>query len=208
MTRDEQKVNSIEKEITKLNERIARAEAKLEKKTAAAEKQNAIWTQDEHYDLMIAGLISPKQEDVWFDYFCATRELDDLQDSLARAQKRLAKATGIYEANEAKRAQADEIERIGNEWIEAIRKQSAEEREREYQKWLAGFKARCAKDGVIIDEASHCMVKGLTKSGKRFWMFINSGVTTRSLHCYSLRIDGELIFTSGDFGTAYARVKR
>ena len=208
MTRDEQKKISIEKEITKLNERIARAEMKLEKKTAAAEKQNAIWTQDEHYDLMTAGQISAKQEDAWFDYFCAQRELDDLQDSLERAEKRLAKATGIYEANETKRAQADEIDRIGAEWIEAIRNQSAEEREREYQKWLAGFKARCAKDGVIIHKASHHMVSGKTKSGKNFWMFINSGATTRSLHCYSLRIDGTTVFTSGDFGTAYARVKR
>ena len=48
---------------------------------------------------------------------------------------------------------------------------------------------------------------GFTPSGKRFTIYGNSGVTIRSRHCYTLYIDGKVIFTSGEFWRCYLNIK-
>ncbi|MCQ2270997.1 MAG: hypothetical protein MJZ52_07215 [Bacteroidales bacterium] len=49
-------------------------------------------------------------------------------------------------------------------------------------------------------------VNGTTPNGKRFVVYINNGWTDRSRYCYTLRINGTTLFTSGTFQTAYAMV--
>ena len=60
-----------------------------------------------------------------------------------------------------------------------------------------------AKDGITLKGRYY----GTTPQGKKFWIEGNNGFTRRSLHCFTLTIDGETIFTSGEFWRAYGVIK-
>lgn len=203
----ERQAASVQKELDKLTARLAREQAKLAKKTAAAEKLNATCTCEEWYAGMREAY-TPEQGWAWCEARHAKQDVEDTERQIANAQKRLDKLTGKVDEQNAKiAAKEQEISRIGNienrfltaEQIETNRKA----KEEEYQKWLAAFKAECAKDGIEIDKACASYFTGKTKCGKRFFIDKNCGFTTRSWHCYSLRIAGETLFTSGEFFTAY-----
>ena len=201
MTMNEKKMQSITKEIEKLNKSLERNNARLVKKTAAAEKVNANWTREEWFANRENA--TPDQYEAYFDMSLVQSEIADLNRRIENANKRLAKVSGVVEADTAA---AKEVERVAN--IENLMHKTAEEKEAEYQKWLAEFKAECLKDGIEIDRASYHMVDGKTFNGKKFFLYINSGFTVRSRHCYSLTVDGETVFTSGTFDTAYAYLMR
>ena len=199
----ERQAASVQKELDKLNARLAREQAKLVKMTAAAEKVGATCTREEWFAGMREAY-TDEQRWAWSEADWAGDDVRETERQIANAEKRLAKLTGKVEEVAAK---AQEETRIGNiearfltaEQIEANAKRKAEE----YEKWLAEFKAECLKDGIEIDEASASFFSGKTAGGKRFGMESNNGFTTRSFHCYSLYIDGETVFTSGEFTTAY-----
>lgn len=211
----ERKAESERKEIAKLEKRLEREEAKLAKATAKAEKMDALerkeiwdepnpenpgWRKPEHIPYVSA----------FMDYVGACHDVEDTKRRLENAKKRLAALMPKVEALEE---ESKEAERIGNiergciKWV-TLTKEDLERMRAEYEKWLAEFKAECKRDGVTIDEASGAFVNGLTKSGKRFVLYINNGWTDRSFHCYTLRINGETIFTSGEFETAYRVIKK
>ena len=203
----ERQVESVRKEIEKLNARKAREIAQLAKKTAAAEKIGANCTKEEWFAGMREAF-TDEQRGAWFNMECAKDLVAETERGIANAEKRLAKLTGKFEAQqEATAARTQEETRIGKieirfltaEQVEANRKQ----KEAEYQKWLAEFKAECAKDGIKIEAACANWFEGWTKGGKWFQMAINNGYTIRSRHCYSLQIAGDTVFTSGEFMTAY-----
>lgn len=221
MTMNEKKMEAVEKEIAKLAKSLERYAAILEKKTALCIKLGCNWTDEEYRSIMKqlherhAGeavvhfgndddLITGKQNGAYFDKGIAEDNVEDCKRRLENAERRYAKITEAVrvenENNEAFRKsyeQASEMER----------KMLAQKAEEEYQKWLAWFKAECLKDGVVIEEASNNYVIGFTPSGKRFSFWLNNGYTERSCHCYSLRIDGVQIFTSGEFWRCYNVVK-
>lgn len=203
----ERKAASVQKELDKLNARRIREQAKLEKKTAAAEKVGATCTREEWFAGMREAY-TDEQKDAWFEMSCAKTDLADTERQIAQAERNLAKLTGKVEAQqEANAAREAEETRINSieirfltaEQIEANRKA----KEAEYEKWLAEFKAECLKDGIRIDKACGSFFTGWTKNGKRFFIDGNCGYTSRSRHCYTLKINGETIFTSGEFFTAY-----
>ena len=203
----ERQAASVQKELDKLIARLAREQARLVKKTAAAEKLGANCTSEEWFGGK-RDEFTPEQAWSWIDMEGSKREIADLERQIANAEKRLAKLTGKVEAQqEANAAKEAEETRIGQietrfltaEQVEANRKR----KEEEYQKWLAEFKAECLKDGIKIDKACASYFTGWTKGGKRFFIDGNCGYTVRSRHCYSLRIDGVTLFTSGEFFTAY-----
>lgn len=209
MTMLEKQIASVEKELAKLAARLERNEAKLEKATAKAEKLNAIEFDEKWNEVNPENPMFRKPEympavEAYFDHHSAKREVEETKQAIENANKRYAKLTGKAVEQGEKNAEAQRVERIESGWL----KMTAAERKAEYEKWLAEFKAECAKDGIKIETASGRWVIGETPNGKRFQIIINSGFTERSLHCYTLTIDGETIFTSGDFSTAYARIKR
>lgn len=222
MTMIEKKMQSLEKEIEKLAKSLDRYTALLEKKTAICDKLGCNWS-DEEYDRRIKqlharhegesivhfgnddDLITAKQNGAWFDMSLAQDNVEDCRRRIQNAEKRYANAAAkVKEENERDEAFRKEYDRLSD----MERKMLAEKAEKEYQKWLAWFKAECLKDGIIIKEASNSMAHGNTPSGKSFFFCINSGWTERSFHCYSLRIDGHTRFTSGEFWTCYSAVKR
>lgn len=203
----ERKAESERKEIAKLEARLARETAKLEKKIAAAEKIGANCTREEWFSGMREAY-TDEQRFAWSEVFSAQKDVEDTTSRLDSAHKRLEKLTGKVEAQqEANAAKEQEETRIGQietkflsaEQIEANRKN----REAEYEAWLAEFKAECLKDGITIDRANGRWFDGTDANGKRFYMEGNNGWTVRSRHCYTLTIDGNTIFTSGEFLTAY-----
>jgi len=199
MTMVERKAESIRKELEKLNARLGREQAKLAKKMAIAEKVGATCTEREWFAGMREAYTND-QKDAWFEAHCAQRDVIETISSIANAQKRLDKISGKAEENRiAGEKEAKEIERIGEIEVKANRAQQ----EADYEKWLAEFKAECLKDGIEIDKACATYFTGKTASGKNFFIDINNGWTIRSRHCYSLRVAGETIFTSGEFLTAY-----
>jgi hypothetical protein len=145
----------------------------------------------------------------WYtEAWSAEEDLKDTERRIANAEKRLAKLTGkvdeqaaITAANEQEETRIGEVEKhfLTAEQIEEKRKA----KEEAYERWLSAFKAECLKDGITIERACASFFEGLTKGGKRFFIDKNCGWTTRSWHCYSLRIDGVTLFTSGEFLTAY-----
>ena len=196
----ERQAASVQKELEKLNVRKAREVARLEKKTAAAEKIGANCTREEWFSGK-REQFTDAQRWAFTEVWSAQDDVADTERQISNAEKRLAKLTWKVEAaQETAKADAQETERIGR--IEK-RFLSAEERKARYEAWLKQFKAECAKDGIKIDEASANWFSGYTKGGKHFTLFINNGWTKRSLKCYTLDIAGNTVFTSGEFITAY-----
>ena len=208
----ERKAESERKEIAKLEARLERETAKLEKKISAAEKIGANCTREEWY----AGKreeYTQEQRNAWFEVFCAQGDVEDTTSRLNSARKRLDKLTGkVAEQQEASEKEAAEVARIGSIerriLTQAEIEANAAQKEAEYQKWLAEFKAECLKDGITIDNACGSWMDGTTAKGKRFFLDGNNGWTNRSRHCYSLTIDGNTVFTSGEFLTAYRYLKK
>lgn len=198
----ERKVESINKEIEKLFKSLERNTARLAKKAEAAEKVNANWTEEEWFG---GKRETATQEQVmaFLDMDVVREEIKDINRRITNAHTRLAKATGIAENVVAERASAERVSKM-DKGIWTAKAMTAEE----FEAWLEGFKADCAADGVLIESYCGWLITGKTKSGNHFGLHLNNGNTFRSLHCYRLNINGETIFTSGEFSTAYAILKR
>lgn len=205
----ERQANSISKEIEKLEAKLEKHEAKLAKVTAKAEKMDAlefkeIWNEPNPENPMYRKPEHIKAVSAYMDLVGEQREVEDIKHRLENAKARLNKVMPKVEAVEAEAKDTARIAQIESGWLT----KTAEERKAEYEAWLAQFKAECLKDGIIIEEANAHWISGKTASGKNFIMYINSGFTERSMHCYTLRIESETIFTSGDFATGYRVIRK
>lgn len=76
----------------------------------------------------------------------------------------------------------------------------AKEAEKEAKR-AAKQEAQKRADGIVIEESTNCYIYGKTPAGKGFWANANNGLTTRSRHCWCLKIEGETLFTSGTLTT-------
>lgn len=204
MTMNEKKLASKEKELEKLEARLARENKRLEKKTAAAEKVNAVWTKDEYWAKKESGECTEEQDWAHFDRWCVQQDVRETEEAIKKVKKAIEKLDINMAAEIASKTEEARVARIEAEWIT----KTAEERKAEYEAWLKKFKAECRKDGIEIEEANGNWVSGKTAKGESFYIYGNNGLTTRSLHCYTLTIEGETIFTSGDFATCYSRIKK
>lgn len=199
----EKKMNSIMKEIEKYEKSLATHEARLAKKVAKAESLNCNWNREEFFTHRDSDM-NDAQWEAYFAKRCEENEVNDIKRHLENAFTRLNKIAPKVEAqmiaNEAESEFTQKANRIEKHWL------SVEEQQKKYEEWLKNFKAECLKDGVVIEEAHSTWVNGTTPSGKRFVCDINNGWTERSRYCYSLRIGGNTIFTSGTFTTAYSTI--
>lgn len=198
MTMAEKKMNSIQKEIEKLEKSLERYQGLLAKKIAKCEKLNCNWTREQMFEKRENGEMSQEQWSAYFDKSLAEGDVEDTQHRLENAAKRFERAVVEYEKVAEKAEEDERIDAKELEWLENCQKS-----EEEYYRWLEQFRKECAKDGIIIDEASNNWISGNTKSGKRFAMYINNGWTQRSLTSYTLRVNGTVLFTSGLFSTGY-----
>ena len=187
-----------QKELEKLNAQLDRAKKAYEKKLAVAQKYGVDgWTQADHNEFLAnaetteSGYIVNKEDikknGAWFDLVCAEEEVKDIEGRIQRAEARLEKSETELAAYH------EEIERVATlQEKEALMKQ---EFEQEQKIW--------AKDGITLEGRYH----GITPKGKRFTICGNNGYALRSLHCFQLIIEGETIFTSGEFWRAYAVIR-
>lgn len=181
----EKQITKAQKDIEKYTKAITRNQERLAKWTAKLEQD----ANDPEYRTEVA---------VYQDY------VEESIRNLAKAQATLAKLTEQAEVKAEQQAEADRINQMEDTWW----KMTAEERKAEYEAWLKEFKAGCLKDGIKIDTVNGWMIGGTTAQGKNFTMINNNGFTERSRHCYTLNINGETIFTSGDFSTGYTYIKK
>lgn len=201
MTMSEKKVESIKKEIEKLTKSLERYTNLLSKKSIKCEKLNCDWS-DEEMRIHRDSDMTQEQWEAWFDRCITKSDVRDTQERLENAFKRLEKANEAFEKVAERIAEDNAIANKEKDW-EAL----AQKRKEEYEKWLAQFKAECLEDGIIIKEAHNNWISGTTPNGKHFAIYINEGWTVRSLHSYTLRIDGMVLFTSGLFATGYKYLK-
>ena len=224
---NEKQLQSIIKELEKLNIRKEKAVASLEKKIAKCEKLGCNWT-DEEFRTRIKkfyarhegesiipfgnddDLITGKQNEAYFDKSLAESNLEDIEHRIKNAESRLNKKTEIVKAElEANEIFKAEYKRVSEIEAKMLREKAKED----YEKWVKEFIEECAQDGiVIIDELglrpSATSVHGITPNGKRFSWYINNGYTERSWHCYTLSIEGKgTVFTSGQWWLCYNTVK-
>lgn len=206
MTMNEKRLNACKKEVEKLEKSLTRYQGIYEKKLLKCEKADCNWTDEE-----ARANYTDERWSLWFEASIAKDSVEDTKKKLNRAKENLAKAESNLDSQlkliEATNEFTAKTSKIESYWVEYFSK-TPEQRKAEYEAWLKRFKADCLKDGIIIKEASSNWISGQTKSGKAFWMSINSGYTSRSLHCYSLRIDKQTIFTSGTFETAYEIISK
>lgn len=92
----EKKMNSIIKEIEKLNKSLERNQNLLQKKISKCEKLNCNWTMDEWFEHRDVDA-TPKQKEAWFEKSCQESEVEDLERRLQNAETRLSKVTGKFE---------------------------------------------------------------------------------------------------------------
>lgn len=216
MTMIEKQVAKAEAEVQKALKGIERHEKWNVKKEANCIKLcGKIWTDEEQRSFQIeiqdkckAEAISQAELDkankmwgAWFDWHCNQRDIEEYKQNLARAERNLAKLLGVQEVKEEEQKLEDHINSKEVSWIRSIK--TAEETQAEYEAWLRRFKAECLEDGIKIDEASNNYISGLDSQDRKFTLYINNGWCERSIHSYTLRIDGQTIFTSGLFSTGY-----
>lgn len=188
--------NSLLNEMTKLLEKKDRTEKKLEKATAKVEKLDCKWTWEEHREWLMnvptsEGWLVNKSDvqknGAWFDWSRAQDDLADVNGRIERLQKRIEEAEIKVDEYHA------ELERMND----------AKKRE---ELWKLEFEAEqkeWAKDGITLTNR----YSGKTPSGKSFIIYSNNGYTERSLHCFTLRIAGSTVFTSGEFWRCYLIIK-
>lgn len=198
MTMAEKKMNSIQKEIEKLEKSLARYQGLLEKKIAKCEKLGCNWSDEEFFVKRDANEVTQEIWNAWFDKSIEESHVEDTQRRLENAAKRFEKAVAEYEKVAEKAEEDEKIKAKELQWLE--NRQKSEE---EYYEWLNQFKKECAEDGILIKEACKSYIRGYTTSGKNFSMYINDGWTKRSLYSYTLRVNGVVLFTSGLFSTGY-----
>ena len=192
------KFASISKELEKLYARLERAEKTLEKKTAIAEKQGVKdWTPEDRQawlktieivDGWIVNKEDIKKNGAYFEYHSAQYDVNDIKRSIEKVETRLEKVENDLEAYHK------EVEAL----TDLMKKEELMrlEFEAEQKEWL--------KDGIKLESRYY----GMTPSGKRFYISGNCGMTLRSRHCFTLYINGETIFTSGEFWRAYSVIKK
>lgn len=202
MTMAEKKMNSIQKEIDKLEKSLNRYKGLLEKKIAKCEKLNCNWTREEMFVKRENNEMTQEQWEAYFDKSLAEGNVEDTESRLQNAGKRFERAVAEYEKVAEREAEDEEISAKELQWLE-----NSQKREEEYYQWLVQFKKDCAKDGILIEEATSAYLYGYTATGKKFSMYINDGYTIRSLHSYTLRVNGTVLFTSGLFSTGYKYLK-
>lgn len=184
-------------ELEKLNARKERAEAKLQKAKAKAEKLGvAEWSMEDfraYVDTMEVkdGWFTDKKQvekkTAWSDRWSAEREVEDIKEQIERAEKRFEKAQKEIDEYRA------EVEKIAD--LKRKEELFKLEFEKEQKEW--------AKDGIKLE----IRYAGETPNGNRFCIERNWGFTERSLHCYTLYINGNVVFTSGEFWRAYGIVR-
>lgn len=181
MTANERTLQSVNKELEKLYKRKERLEKLLEKKTAAAEKVGMNISNNEFFK--VRDNINDKQYAAYFELSIAR---DDLNEVLKKIEKRTVK----------KETTETTVKKIKEQiTAEELERRKAEEINRWY------------KDGIDVKYLTDNHIYGKTPKGKKFSIYSNNGLTDRSRHCFTLTIDGETIFTSGEFYRAYKAVK-
>ena len=174
-------MQSVEKLIEKLQESKRRIEARLEKKIAAAEKVGMNISEEEWFN--IRDNITDEQYIAHFELSVVRDELKDIERRISVNSKTLEKTSAKVRAHH-----------------EAVSKEEAERKKAdEIKRW--------AEDGITVDQITSNTVSGKTPNGKHFSIFGNNGFAERSRHCFTLYIDGNMIFTSGEFYRAYRAVK-
>lgn len=188
-----------QKELEKLNTQLERAEKNYEKKYVNAVKYGVQdWDNAEHYAWVettertesgfFINKVDEKINGAWWDLVRAKGALKDIKDSITRAEKRLEKAEAEVQKYYT------ELDKITDmKAKEEFAKRTFEEEQKEW-----------AKDGITLEGRYY----GLTPNGEKFVIYGNNGFADRSLHCFTLRIDGRTIFTSGEFWRAYAIIKK
>ena len=187
------------KEWEKLQARLERQKKALEKAEAKAEKYGVKdWTRADYRawietvevneSYFIKNKADQDKNGAWFDLGMKRDAVEDTEKSIARCEARLEKKMETFEKDTTER---EELEKVAGK--EELMKLSFEQEQKE---WL--------KDGIILEDR----YSGFTPQGKHFIIYGNNfGMTKRSLHCYTLRIAGETIFTSGLFWRCYSVVK-
>lgn len=204
MTMNEKKLTSTEKELNKLYKSLDRYMGLYEKKQQKCIKLNCNWTDEEWCQHRDANDMTDKQYKAYFDMDLQQMYIDDTKHRIIKLEQTLKKQEQkVKEENEKNEAFKVEYARLNNAEI----KLNQDMAKAEYEAWLKKFKQECLKDGIVIEDASAAIVYGTTPSGKRFTILPNNGWTERSQHCYSVRIEHETIFTSGEFWRAYNIVK-
>lgn len=199
MKRIELNFNKYQKELEKLNEQLERAKITYEKKYAIAQKYGvADWSCEDRNNWLltveitesgfIVNKVDGKKNGAWFDLFCARERIQEKEKEIKRAETRL------YNAEQKVNKYYEELEKIAD--LKAKEKLMQERFEQEQKEWK--------KDNIILESR----YLGFTPNGKRFAIVGNNGYAERSLHCVQLIIDGETIFTSGEFWRAYAEIKK
>ena len=180
MKRVEITFNSIANELLKLNEKLGVADMDND--------QHREWLQTVPTE---GGWIINKEDiaknGAWFDLISARNRVDEIKRSINNAEKRFEQAEEkvteyrVQVANMKDLQQKEELRKL--------------EFEAEQKEWM--------KDGIELKGRYW----GITPQGKKFNIYGNNGFTIRSLHCFTLYINGETIFTSGEFWRAYGVVK-
>lgn len=68
------------------------------------------------------------------------------------------------------------------------------------------FNKECKRDNISFECIDKDFIQGLDAKGGVFTLSINNGGHTKSEHCYTARVDGEVIIISGRFSACYKRL--
>lgn len=180
-----EKLDKLNANLMKANEAVKKAEIKLEK-TGRLEEVKTVIENRTFSDWWETA--EQKIANIAFDYSCKIERVNELRKDIEKAYSKLTTAIGEEEAQASKNR---EIEKE----IEYCKSRQMRTFADEQREWL--------KDNIVL-ESRYC---GTTPKGKAFAIYENNGITERSNHCYTLRIAGATVFTSGEFWKAYKIIK-
>lgn len=204
MTMNEKKLGRVEKELNKLYKSLERYQGLFEKKQKKCIELDCNWSDEEWCEHRDANEVTKQQHEAYFDMTLYEQYIEDTKHRIGTLEKTQSKYEKLVKEENAK----NEAFKAEYDRLSEMEKQLNANKYEEYEAWLAKFKADCLKDGIVIESANSAFVYGTTPNGKRFTIYANNGYTERSYHCYSVRIEANTIFTSGEFWRAYQVVKK
>lgn len=189
MTMNEKRLNATKAEIEKKSAQLARAQKKLEKKAAAARNLGVLVNWDTWCAMRETA--TAEQCKAHLEYGIAVDEVKRIEDAISKQQTILEKYSGLVTNDNVKTEAAEN-------WIRHCDM---------VEKAKVNIVDIWAKDGITLNRFTFGHFSGTTPNGKSFCMDLNNGMTERSWHCWTLYINGETIFTSGDFCKTYTTIK-
>lgn len=180
---------------------IAERSVKMYQRFDVSKRQKCIdlgclWTEDEFKEHRDTDM-TRHQYEAYINWTTNLKRLKSSELRLTENQRRLDELLSIKEQKEADQAEKEYLSAMEDKMNLVLDGTMS----------LDEFNKECEKDNVVFQSIDKDFLIGNDAKGRVFTLSINNGGHTKSNHCYTARVDGDVIIISGRFSACYKRLK-